>query len=696
MPSITITDLNNAKIDVDHIADIANSVLQTATDRLGHTKLTIQGAVDTIAAFNSRAAWAASTAYAVKDLVLTGGVWYVCVLAHTSSAAFATDSAKWRVHQGVTSAQLSASTGASLIGYGGSNVQSVLDGLRPGEVNIGDPRFAGGADKNGVTDATAAIQAALDADLPIYMPAGRYKVNGTLLTSKNTLRIRGDGDATVLDFSGGGVLNVFSTVTSLPFISASMIAGSNQVSFAAAHGLVEGDVFALHNPTDFSFAPFRNYYRDGCMFRVAAVPSANTVITFGLAPDTYAFGAMNAYKINGGSVVVKDLKIIPPPTGIAMWIDAHQSVKLHDVTVPSGSNDTAIEVYRCFDVDVRGVKSDALLGDAYPIVFANTQKVTLSDSALYSVRHCIAIGGRDGPASVPPRDIRVNNCILENDGSLGIGSSDIHGNAVDIVYNNCKMNSNANMAGKDVAYIDCQIGGRPVAYYPDGNCIIGSEVVGGVFEIIGCKLTTQGNGSANSFISLNVDKIRSDFMLVMRGNTIISTAAAPTDSKCVTLFVGDSSPPAYRIDVVIDGLTYKASAGLGVLGIAGANDISAKSSFIVDNFNGPSGINLMVASNAANYNAPMRLQRQSGRVTLSAASGQGEAISANIPFRYPYPRPPSGQVSAVSDSGGALLPVGGMYALTATAIRPKISSTYTAWPSTNDVVACWTAGIAEI
>lgn len=696
MPAITIADLNNAKIDVDHIADIANSVLQTATDRLGHTKLTIQGAVDTIAAFNSRAAWAASTAYAVKDLVLTGGVWYVCVLAHTSSAAFATDSAKWRVHQGVTSAQLSASTGASLIGYGGSNVQSVLDGLRPGEVNIGDPRFAGGADKNGVTDATAAIQAALDADLPIYMPAGRYKVNGTLLTSKNTLRIRGDGDATVLDFSGGGVLNVFSTVTSLPFISATMIEGSNQVSFATAHGLAQGDVFALHNPTAYSFASFRDYYRDGCMFRVSAAPTSTSLITYGLSPGNYAFGAMNAYKINGGSVVIKDVRVIPPTSGIAVWIDAHQSVKIHDVTVENGAADTAIEVYRCYDVDIRGLKAAVGLGDAYPIVFSNTQKVTLSDSALYSIRHCLAIGGRAGDASVPSRDIHISHCILQNDGSLGIGASDIHGNSADIVYSDCTMNSSANMAGKNISYINCHIGGRPVAYYPDGNCVAGSEIVGGVYEIIGCKLTSQGDGAANGFINLNVDKITSDFTLIMRGNTIVTTAASPTSSRCVTLYAGDSSPPAYRIDVVIDGLTYKAAAGNSVLAILGFNDISAKSSFIVDNFNGPAEINLMLASNSANHTAPMRMQQQSGRITLSAASGQTEAIAVNTFFRYGYPRPPSGLASAVSDFGGASLAVGGIYALTAAAIRPKISSTYTAWPSTASVVVCWSAGISEL
>ena len=52
MTSITITDLNNAKTDVDHIAEISTSVALTATDRLGHVKDTLAGAMYKVSAFN--------------------------------------------------------------------------------------------------------------------------------------------------------------------------------------------------------------------------------------------------------------------------------------------------------------------------------------------------------------------------------------------------------------------------------------------------------------------------------------------------------------------------------------------------------------------------------------------------------------------------------------------------------------------
>jgi hypothetical protein len=63
MPAITITDLENAKTDVDHLAAIANSTALTATDRLGRPKQTIAGlsAEFPNAAANAAAAAASAT-----------------------------------------------------------------------------------------------------------------------------------------------------------------------------------------------------------------------------------------------------------------------------------------------------------------------------------------------------------------------------------------------------------------------------------------------------------------------------------------------------------------------------------------------------------------------------------------------------------------------------------------------------------
>jgi len=112
------TDPADLVLNAGILDEVVNSTAQTFTDRLGNVKPTVLGSIESLKAFNSRGAWAATTVYAVKDLVSNAGTWYVCVVAHTSSALFATDTAtKWRVFQGIPASDLAASSGSSLIGF---------------------------------------------------------------------------------------------------------------------------------------------------------------------------------------------------------------------------------------------------------------------------------------------------------------------------------------------------------------------------------------------------------------------------------------------------------------------------------------------------------------------------------------------------------------------------------------------------
>lgn len=174
MPAITITDLNNAKTDVDHIAAVATSTLLTATDRLGTVKPTLKAAIDTIRAFNSRGAWVTATLYLVKDLVLVSGTWYVAVTQHTASAAFATDALNWRVHQGMTAADLALPAAAAGLGFQpegtGAIATTVQAQLRDMACNI--KNF--GAVGNGVADDSVALLALVNSGSKyIYLEAGK-------------------------------------------------------------------------------------------------------------------------------------------------------------------------------------------------------------------------------------------------------------------------------------------------------------------------------------------------------------------------------------------------------------------------------------------------------------------------------------------------------------------------------------------
>ena len=189
MPAVSIADLNKAKQDVDHIAELSTSRALTATDRLGNTKDTLAGAVYKISAFNDRGPWVTGQLYAVKDLVSNGGTWYVCVAPHTSGETFAGDVAtKWRVYQGVTAGELAAPGGAAMIGYTPSGVGAVATTvqaeLRRQQANcISVKDFPFYAKGDGVsfanplgTDDTAAIKAAIATGQDLHFPPGFYNV----------------------------------------------------------------------------------------------------------------------------------------------------------------------------------------------------------------------------------------------------------------------------------------------------------------------------------------------------------------------------------------------------------------------------------------------------------------------------------------------------------------------------------------
>jgi hypothetical protein len=245
MPAITINDLNNGKLDVDHIAAIATSTGLSAVDRLGNAKDTITGAIYKITTFTNRGAWAAATSYAVKDLVSTGGAWYVSVVAHTSSAAFATDSAsKWRLYQGVTTGDLSAPSGASIVGVNkpsgpAQNLQQHLDMLYFGIANVRDTQYAGGAKLDGVTNDTAAYAAAIASGKNVYQPGGNALITAGLTNPYQT-QIIGNGVGTsTITVSGSGydvitLSGSYSGISDLRFTSPSPRTGGAYIKLSAA------------------------------------------------------------------------------------------------------------------------------------------------------------------------------------------------------------------------------------------------------------------------------------------------------------------------------------------------------------------------------------------------------------------------------------------------------------------------------
>lgn len=274
MPAITITDLNNAKLDVDHIAEIATSTSNTSIDRLGATKNTIYramslidsnveavddrvavalavdipAAIASLSVMNNRGAWVSSTAYTYRDTVSYSGTWYVCVVPHTSSGAFATDTAtKWRIYQGVTTGDLSASSGAGLVGY------DVTDYYSPGTIGkklqdvVSVVDF--GATGDGTTDDTTAFQNAVNYSRHVIVPKPlvSYRLIAPLILSSYGQQLIGLGSKgevvlTIDHVAGAGVVVQSGQCT---LSNMTIAASDTRQSAGGSYALVSG-LFGVH------------------------------------------------------------------------------------------------------------------------------------------------------------------------------------------------------------------------------------------------------------------------------------------------------------------------------------------------------------------------------------------------------------------------------------------------------------------
>ena len=140
--SLSIADLDNAKLDVGTIAAIANSPAAMVVDRNGNTKLTAAGALARITGHNVRGDWASATAYQANDIVRSAGAWYIALDAHVAGSTFASDqAAHWRIYQGVTTADLGVPGGAALIvvlANGAGTVARTLEGKLRDFVHVND------------------------------------------------------------------------------------------------------------------------------------------------------------------------------------------------------------------------------------------------------------------------------------------------------------------------------------------------------------------------------------------------------------------------------------------------------------------------------------------------------------------------------------------------------------------------------
>jgi hypothetical protein len=477
-----------------------------------------------------------------------------------------------------TTAALASSAGGAMVGtqQTGANTAVRTDLSKNNDI-VSLTDFTG-IDMSGATDSASGLADAIADGRTLLVPNGALKVDSNLVLSPSALVIEGNGKNSVIDFSGGGSLTIKSDPVAIPDLAENIVGGSDTAKFVSAHGLVEGDVFIVWNPTDYSFSSFDTYSRDGRMFRVLEVIDSTNVRFYGVSPRTFTAASVDCYKLVGGPVTLRNIHIVPDPSGnLPIAVNGHQGVVIDGITVESGSLSYGISISRCFDFDIRLAGATVLdtgTGTCYPLIIGNSQNGRIRGGSFYSMRHSISFGGGNQTAAPPCADVLVHGLNLYNLGSSSVGAGDIHATCENITYSDCIMQSGFTLGGLNPTIKGCTIYGVSPSAVADGRCIYGSEIVGGVVSIINCRLVTWGDGASFGAIHLDVSNRNRDTLIISRGNTLENRGSSTT-IRAHFVALG-STAGSYRIDTQIEDFSYQSSAALArVLNLGGTADVSA-------------------------------------------------------------------------------------------------------------------------
>jgi len=602
--------------------------------------------------------------------------------------------------------------GDALIGFKQSNSSGFLTGAVGKTVNAKFQDYINvkdfGAKGNGSDDDASAFSAAFTAvattGQAIYVPAGTYVINGVLSTTGH-LNMFGDGEKSVLDFSGvtsgSSGITVTGTATEIEVVS-SASAGNLSVVFATAPTLVTGDVFILFDDAVL-WNSIRAYYYTGEWLECRSV-SGTTAYTTNPLYSSYS-ATVNAYKLaSKPKVSFRNLKLNGGANMFGLLKITFCDKPILENVIVYNANYQGVEIDRCYRPMITNcvMYNKGTSSDDYGLIISNSQKVRVTGGDYYSRRHGITNGGGSGTCAVPNRDIRISNLTISNDVNSGVYSADMHGNVQDLVYQGCTIYQGGGWGGMDTGYDNCII----YAAY-GGWCVYASEVKGGELFIRNCKLYTGGDpstigrgivdcGGNSSAITSSTDATLS---LIVSNNYVYANAASSGTEFMKFASAGSS---AYT-NIYIDGLVGNVNLMSAILRTRLDSGTAYSQAIVVDNIsNFPAGTYLHVPQGGAYTNKPQRMMRQTGSVVMTATSGTKTTINAGTTYRYAYPRPPQVVVSVGSITAGFTNSAGenvgpAIYQIDSATFRPALVSTSNAnWTATIDMTVNYLSQIAEV
>ncbi len=311
--------------------------------------------------------------------------------------------------------------------------QTQLEGL---EVNV----ITVGVYPNDGIDHTSELRQLLSTGVIPVFPSGRYIISDELLF-KHGQGIRTVGKVTFdgtnfIGANGKSVIRVTNNgndYTPLPSLASELNKGSNVITFSSSHGLKEGDIISIYNPTDFSWASNRAYLRKGEYVRVAVVSSSTQVLLENNLFDDYPLGTVNLYKMNMGEFsITGDIEIIQGKQGdyTALNISRVRDCDFSKVkTVAKNGASISTIIDQCFNVNlnISAVQSgESGTSTDYGLAISNSQHITYSGYFSAS-RHGVSHGGSGGITRVPTRDVQGYGKVFSTGEGL-VPAFDTHSN----------------------------------------------------------------------------------------------------------------------------------------------------------------------------------------------------------------------------------------------------------------------------
>jgi hypothetical protein len=354
-----------------------------------------------------------------------------------------------------------------------------------------------GAVGDGVTDDTAAINAALTALVAggtLLFPPGTYKVTSTInKTFNNGAMVNLVGYGAKID--GTSVVGSVAGDTTLVTLGGARLTGvalgtsaskyATSITTATAISAAVNDI-ALITSSDL-WNPTRAYYYKGEFIEMRGI-SGTTIDCHTALFDSYTNSTTTVYALSMPTVVVEGLEVVMNANQTALVVAYSRNPTIRNTKV-HGARYTGIEFKYCFGGSIENNEVyDAWYsgtGTSYCVGVATCQNVVVNGNNLTEARHCITGGGWEPCRNV----IYSNNVCTVHPSEPTTNAIDQHGNM-----EFCSILGNVANGGITISSINAVIKNNIVTDYRAVTqaILVYQEINSDFYDISGNSILTNG------------------------------------------------------------------------------------------------------------------------------------------------------------------------------------------------------------